>query len=105
MKESLRVAVQRLRAQIATSIRWTNRTPLLKIRLFLLIALIAWAAQGFSQSNPDLQTFFKQYIELTDEQIKDIRSGKAVAKVLPSRTPDEIIVFGAVYVHAKPEAY
>jgi hypothetical protein len=105
MKKSLRVVTQCMRTQVAASICWINRSPLPITRRLLLVALMAWASQGFSQTNPDLQTFFKQYIELTDEQIKDIRSGKAVAKVLPSRTPDEIIVFGAVYVHARPEAY
>jgi hypothetical protein len=34
-----------------------------------------------------------------------IDRGKAVAKVLPSKTPAEIFIFGAVYVNAAPEEY
>jgi hypothetical protein len=61
--------------------------------------------QGFSQSNPDLQAFFRQSIGLTEDQIAVIRNGQAIAKAVPSRIPDEIFLFGAVYIHAAPEAY
>jgi len=60
---------------------------------------------GFSQSNPDLQAFFRQSIGLTEDQIAAIRNGQAIAKAVPSRIPDEIFLFGAVYIHAAPEAY
>jgi hypothetical protein len=71
-----------------------------------LVALIAAAAlPGFSQSNPDLQTFFRQDIGLTQDQIAKIRGGQAVTKTLPSRTPSEVFLFGAVYIQAAPEAY
>jgi len=49
--------------------------------------------------------FFHDYVRLSDEQIRSIRSGKALAKVLHSRTPDEVFVFGAVYVQSTPERY
>jgi hypothetical protein len=42
---------------------------------------------------------------LSEDQIGAIRSGKAVAKVIDSRTPDEVFVFGSVYVEASPESY
>src|SRR5262249_42539259 len=78
-------------------------------RAFLALVL---AALGFgaaeiatAQTNPRLQTYFKQYIELKDDQIAAISSGQAFAKVLHSRKGDEIFVFGAVYVKASPEAY
>jgi len=61
--------------------------------------------QGFSQSNPHLEAFFRQSIGLTDDQIAAIRNGQAIAKAVPSRIPDEIFLFGAVYIHAAPEAY
>jgi hypothetical protein len=71
-----------------------------------LVALIAAAAlPGSSQSNPDLQTFFRQSIGLSQDQIAAIRSGQPVTKTLPSRTPAEVFLFGAVYIHAAPEAY
>jgi hypothetical protein len=71
-----------------------------------LLALIAAAAlPGYSQSNPDLQIFFRQNIGLSEDQIAAIRSGQPVAKALPSRTPAEVLLFGAVYIHAAPETY
>ena len=71
----------------------------------LLGAILAAAAISFSQTNPDLRTYFKDYIGLSDDQIAAIRSGQAVSKKLHSRTPDEIFVFGAVYINAAPESY
>ncbi len=49
--------------------------------------------------------FFREFAGLNEEQIAAIRSGKAVAKAVESRTPDEVFVFGAVYVEATPESY
>jgi hypothetical protein len=71
--------------------------------LLILILGIAWVA--FSQTNPDLRTYFKEYIGLSDNQIAAIRDGQAVTKTLESRTPDEIFVFGAVYIKAAAEDY
>ena len=50
-------------------------------------------------------TFFRKFAGLNEEQIAAIRSGKAVAKVVESPTPDEVYVFGSVYVEATPESY
>jgi len=71
----------------------------------LLIITAGMPLQGFSQSNPHLEAFFRQSIGLTDDQIAAIRNGQAIAKAVPSRIPDEIFLFGAVYIHAAPEAY
>jgi hypothetical protein len=72
----------------------------------LLVALTATTALPvFSQSNPDLQSFFQQDIGLTQDQIAAIRSGQPVAKTMPSRTSDEVFLFGAIYIHAVPESY
>jgi hypothetical protein len=49
--------------------------------------------------------FFKEYAVLSDDQIKAIRSGKSVAKILDSPTADEVFVFGAVYVRSTPDDY
>ncbi len=77
-----------------------------RVAIAALLALIAAAALPcFSQSNPDLQTFFRQGIGLSEDQIAAIRSGQPVAKTLPSRTPAEVFLFGAVYIHAAPESY
>ena len=70
-----------------------------------LVALIAaTAVPGFCQSN-DLQTFFQQTVGLSQDQIASIRSGQPVAKTLPPRTPAEVFLFGAVYIHAAPDTY
>jgi hypothetical protein len=49
--------------------------------------------------------FFREFARLNEQQIAAIRSGKAVAKVIESPTPDEVYVFGSVYVEATPESY
>jgi hypothetical protein len=78
---------------------------LVRTKLVLLSALMVNALSCFSQANRNLENFFKNDIELTDSQIRDIRNGQAVAKTLRSRVPAEIFVFGAVYIQATPEAY
>ena len=71
-----------------------------------VLALVAGIALAYpSQSNPDLESFFRQNIGLNQDQITAIRSGQAVAKPLPPRNPEEVLLFGAVYIHAAPEAY
>jgi hypothetical protein len=69
------------------------------------VLLVAAVVPAFSQSSPDLKTFFQQDIGLSPDQIATIRSGQAVAKVLPSRAPAEVFLFGAIYIHAAPESY
>ena len=71
----------------------------------LLVLIAAAALPGSSQSNPDLQTFFRQNLGLSQEQIASIRSGQPVAKTMPSRTPAEVFLVGAIYIHATPESY
>ena len=71
----------------------------------LLVLIAVAAVSGISQPNPDLQTFFRQNIGLSEDQIAAIRSGQAVTTALPPRTPAEVLLFGAVYIHAAPEAY
>src|SRR5271167_1392192 len=71
-----------------------------------LLFVIATNTQlGYSQSRPDLQTYFQQDIGLSQDQIDAIRKGQPVAKTLPSRTPAEVFLFGAIYVNAAPEKY
>lgn len=72
----------------------------------LLVSLVAeFSPPGICQTSAELQDYFKNSVGLSQDQIADIRGGKAVGKVLQSRTPDEIFVFGAVYVNAPPESY
>jgi hypothetical protein len=71
----------------------------------LRVVIATTATPSFSQSNPGVQTFFVQNIGLSQDQIAAIRNGQPVTKTLPSRTPTEIFLFGAVYIHAAPESY
>jgi len=76
------------------------------IRAFALMLLAgAVSRPAFSQSTPNLETFFRQNIGLSEEQIAAIRSGQPVAMALPPRTPTEVLLFGAIYIHAAPETY
>jgi hypothetical protein len=80
-----------------------TRNPAIVSRLAILVA--GFSVSAASQSSAELQSYFRDSIGLSQEQIADIRNGKAVAKVLKSRTPAEIFVFGAVYIKATPESY
>ena len=83
----------------ATMVRCTMRTAA------LLVLTVAAGLPGVSQSSTDLQKFFRENIGLSQDQIAAIRSGQAVTKALPSRTPAEVFLFGAIYLHAAPESY
>jgi hypothetical protein len=70
-------------------------------RLFLplvLLSLVHLPASNAQDVEPF--KFFRDYVGLKDDQITAIRNGKAVAKVVESRTPDEVFVFGSVYVQS-----
>ncbi len=58
-----------------------------------------------AQTNAELFNYFQQYAGMTQDQLKAIRGGQAVAVNSKSRIPDEIFVLGAVYVNAAPESY
>ena len=94
---------RRLGAKSPWSKRAVIRSVILAATLVALIATVALPA--FCQSNPDLQTFFQQDIGLTQDQIAAIQDGQPVAKTMPSRTPAEVFLFGAIYIHALPESY
>jgi hypothetical protein len=73
------------------------------IKLPVVLLLFAIVTQADTPDEP--YKFFRDFAGLNEEQIATIRSGKAVAKVVESPTPDEVYVFGSVYVEATPESY
>jgi len=79
-----------------------------RLRVTLLLVLLVTApvtrVTKADKANEPYQ-FFREFVGLSEDQIGALRSGKAVAKVVESRTPDEVFVFGAVYVKASPESY
>ena len=64
---------------------------------------IAQSATG--EPRAEVEKFFREFVRLTDDQVRDIGEGKAVAKVLESGAPDEVFVFGAIYINSAPERY
>jgi hypothetical protein len=75
--------------------------------LLLVLFLLPLAKGGVravaQAAEPD--KFFHDYIGLSDDQIRAIRDGKAIAKVLESPNPNEVFVFGSVYIESTPERY
>jgi hypothetical protein len=58
---------------------------------------------GDNPSEPD--KFFREVVGLSDDEIRAIREGKAIAKTLDSPTADQVFVFGSVYIKSTPELY
>jgi hypothetical protein len=77
----------------------------MRTRAVWALVLIWVTRPSWPQRKASLDTYFRDYIGLADDQIKAIRSGQAITKTLPSRTPAEIFVFDAVYINAKADAY
>ncbi len=71
----------------------------------LAVVILCSAHMSDGQTVREPHNFFKEQVGLSDDQIATIAGGKAIAKVLPSKTPAEVFVFGAVYVNATPEDY
>jgi hypothetical protein len=88
---------------MACNSRWLIR----RLRRTILCAGVLFCAGPLcrSQTNPQLLRFFDRNIGLSADQITLIRNGSAVSKALPSRSPGEIFLFGAVHVDAVPENY
>lgn len=80
--------------------------PIRLPRLFPVLFLLCFLHLPASNAqNVEPFKFFRDYAGLKEDQIAEIRKGKAVAKVVESRTPDEVFVFGSVYVQSTPEKY
>lgn len=67
--------------------------------------LTLFSSAATQAQNAEPFKFFRAYVGLNEDQIATIRNGKAVAKIVESRTPDEVFVFGAVYVESTPDKY
>jgi hypothetical protein len=66
-----------------------------------IMSKVAWAGEWRTEP----ESFFRDEIGLTSEEIEAIGQGKAIVKMLPSPSPAEIFMFGAVFVKGKPEDY
>jgi hypothetical protein len=75
---------------------------LLLIGFFSLSASLLASKKTADDAQAELTAFFKKYVGLNADQIKSIREGQSVAKILVAPTADEVFVFGGVYVHSTP---
>jgi len=76
--------------------------------LVLLVLILFPAAKGGTKAtdnSAEPNKFFHEFVGLNDDQIREIREGKAVAKILDSPTADQVFVFGSVYINSTPERY
>jgi hypothetical protein len=71
----------------------------------ILAALLIVELPACNAQNVEPFKFFRDYVGLKEDQIAAIRNGKAIAKVIESRTPDEVFIFGSVYVRSTSEEY
>ena len=81
----------------------------LRISTVVLLTLLLSPAIGSGIPSTDEPAepdkFFHQFVGLNDDQIREIREGKAIAKILDSPTADQVFVFGSVYINSTPERY
>ena len=79
------------------------------VAIVLLVQLPLFSRADWQQSasgqSAEPDKFYREYVGLNDDQISSIRSGKAIAKIIDSPTPDEVFVFGSVYINSTPESY
>jgi hypothetical protein len=78
--------------------------------LFVSFAVLLLVVMGGMVRRADgqsfvLDTFLRETVPLNTRQIDSVHRGKAVAVVLETHTPNEIFVFGTVYIEAQPESY
>lgn len=73
--------------------------------ILLSLAVLRPALAQRARAATEPSRFFQEYVRLNDKEIAAIQDGKALARVLDSPTPDEVFVFGAVYVKSTPENY
>jgi site-specific recombinase XerD len=64
--------------------------------------VLCGAFTGSQQTTSEPRTFFTKQLGLSDDEVAAIGRGEAVAKVLPSSTPAEVLLFGATHVSAHP---
>jgi hypothetical protein len=86
----------------------SGQTMLIAVRfrgVLLSALLLSFVQPVCNAQDVEPFKFFRNYVGLHEDQITAIRNGKAVAKIVESSTPDEVFVFGSVYVQSTPEKY
>ena len=75
------------------------------MRVVVSILFVRAAVRCNAQPNSEVNRYFQRYVGLNENQMAAIQGGQAVSVKMPSRIPDEVFVFGAVFVKAAPEKY
>ncbi len=75
------------------------------VLLALLLSPLIGSGIPSTDKPAEPEKFFHEFIGLNDGQIREIREGKAIAKILDSPTADQVFVFGSVYINSTPERY
>src|SRR5215475_5614533 len=76
----------------------------LSIACFLLI-MPGDMTPSVAQQAFEADKFFKETVGLDSGQIESVHKGKAIATSLDSPNPDQVFIFGTVYINATPESY
>ena len=76
----------------------------LSIACFLLILPRGMTPRA-GQQGLVIDKFFKETVGLDSGQIDSVHRGKAVTTSLDSHNPDQVFIFGAIYIDAAPESY
>lgn len=82
-----------------------RRTPGLALLVLFLFPLGGIGIRATTDSPAEPARFFREFVGLNNDQIREIREGRAVAKILDAPTADQVFVFGSVYIHSTPERY
>jgi len=77
----------------------------LGVTVILIVLIAAATAPCRAQTNAELVNYLQRDVKLSQDQIAALGKGEAVAKNLDSRIPDEVFLFGVVYVNATPQSY
>ena len=76
----------------------------LSIACFLLILPRGMTPRA-AQQGLVIDKFFKETVGLGSGQIDSVHRGKAVTTSLDSHNPDQVFIFGTIYIDAAPESY
>src|SRR5262245_3301046 len=69
------------------------------------LLMLPLATTSLAREQASLSEFFKEVVGLNVIQVDQIHHGKAIATVMDSSTPDQVMVAGTIYIESSPEKY
>jgi hypothetical protein len=85
-----------------------RRVTLLAVALVaavLVLGLFAYPATQNDAMPPPLRAFLEKEMGLTTPEMQSVIAGRPVAKLLWTKTEDEVALFGVVRIHAPQELF